>query len=419
MAGLELREVPAGEALNFARVVELAFGNVVTDEEAEATAAEVFDPEWAIGVYDAGQLVATASATPLELTLPAEPGQSFPVASVLGVTAVTVLPTHRRRGLLNRMMAHQLGQFREHEVPLALLTASESVIYGRYGYGLATSYQSVGIATKRSAFVQSPAADEGGGVGRLKLVGAAEAADVLPALHDRARKLRPGEVSRSKEVWEQTFRDPDRYRHGGGARTYVVHEGADGRADGYASYRYHWKWRDGLAANSVAIEDLYATSADVEAALWRFVLDIDLVEDVTAGMRPLDDPLRWRLADPRRLRTTGINDCLWARLIDLPAALAARGYCAETELVLEVEGSPAERYRLATTATGGSCRPAKKNERTDLVLGHGQLGAIFLGGCRPSLLAAAGLVGERRRGALARADAAFTSPLVPFSGTRF
>ena len=419
MSGLELREVPASEALNFARVAEMAFGNVATDEEAEATAAEIFDPEWAFGVYDAGQLVATSGAIPLELTLPAGPGQRLPVTPVLGVTAVTVLPTHRRRGLLNRMMAHQLSQFRQREVALAVLTASESVIYGRYGYGLASSYQSINIATKRSAFVPLPAGDKHRGAGRLKLVGAAEATKTLPGLHDRARKLRPGEVSRSKEVWEQTFRDPPRYRHGGGARTYVVHEGADGRADGYATYRYHWKWRDGLAANTISIEDLYSTCADVEADLWRFVLDVDLVEDVTAGMRPLDEPLRWRLADPRRLRTTSINDSLWARLIDIPAGLAARGYGAETELVLEVEGTSPERYVLATAATGGTCRPAKKNEKGDLALGRSQLGAIFLGGCRPSLLAAAGRVEERRRGALARADAAFTTQLVPFCGTRF
>jgi predicted acetyltransferase len=419
MARLELRKVPPSEALNFARVAELAFGNIATDEEAEATAAEIFDPEWAIGVYDAGQLVATTSAIPLELTLPAAPGQPFRVAAVPGVTAATVLPTHRRRGLLSRMMARQLDRFRERAVPLAILTASESVIYGRYGYGLASSSQSISIATKRSAFVAKPDGNEQVGAGRLRLVGAAEAANILPAVHDQARKLRPGEVSRSKEVWEGTFRDPQRHRGGGGARTYVVHENADGGADGYASYRYHWKWHDGLPASSISIEDIYSTSPDVDAALWRFALDIDLVEEVTAGMRPLDDVLRWRLADPRRLRTTSINDSLWARLVDIPAALASRGYGTETELVLEVDGQSIERYMLATGANGGSCRPAKDSEKTDLALGLSQLGAIFLGGCRPSLLAAAGRVEEHRPGALARADAAFASPLTPFCGTRF
>ena len=159
----------------------------------------------------------------------------------------------------------------------------------------------------------------------MKLLSATEAAKILPALHDRARKFRPGDVSRSKETWDDTFRDPRRHRHGGGGRIYVVHMGPDGDADGYATYRYQWKWQDGLPANSLSVEDIYSTSPEVDAGLWRFLLDIDLVEEVTAGARPLDEPLRWRLADPRRLRTTSINDALWARLVDIPAALSLAG----------------------------------------------------------------------------------------------
>ncbi len=419
MAGLELRQVPASDALTLGRVAALGFGSVATDQEAEETAAELFDPDWAIGVYDDGELVATASASILELTLPAGTGPPFPVLAVPGVMGVTVLPTHRRGGLLNQMMAFQLDQFREREVPLAILTASESIIYGRYGYGVATSFQSLSIATKRSAFVRPPGSDERGRDGRMRLVTAAEAANILPALHEQARRLRPGEINRSKETWAARFRDPDQNRHGAVAQTYIVHEGADGAADGYATYRYRHNWSEGLPAHTISVEDIYATSPSVDAGLWRFVLDVDLVEEVTAPMRPLDEPLRWRLAEPRRLRTTSISDCLWARLVDIPTALAARGYSAETELVLQVEGPSTERFLLATAATGATCRRAGGGERTDLVLGVSQLGAILLGGCPPALLAAAGLVEEARPGALARADAAFRSPLLPFCGTRF
>lgn len=426
MAELDLRALPASEALAFSRTLELAFGNVATDEDAQAIADGIFDPEWTIGVYDDAQLVATATAVNLELTLPAGPGQPFPVLAVPGVSGVGVLPTHRRRGLLTRMMAHQLCQFREREVPFAILTASESRIYGRYGYGLATSSQSISIASKRSDFVRSANIHTGKTnndidaprAGRLRLVDAAEAATILPAVHQEARRLRPGEVSRPKEFWDELFRDPERHRHGGSARTYAVHEDPEGVVDGYVSYRYHFNWADGLPANKISVEDIYATSPTVEAALWRLVLDVDLVEEVTARRRPLDDPLRWLLAEPRRLRTTGINDFLWARMVDIPAALAARGYGAETELVLEVVGPWTERFTLATSPTGATCSRAN-GEKTDLVLGISQLGAIFLGGCPPSLLARAGLVDEVRPGALARADAAFASPLLPFCGTSF
>jgi predicted acetyltransferase len=418
MGGLELRSVPEAEAMELARVVGLAFGNVVTDVEAEETIRECFDPDWAIGAYDAGRLVATASAVSLELTLPAGAGHAFPVLAVPGVTVVTVLPTHRRRGLLNQMMAHQLSQFRDREVPVSVLTASESAIYGRYGYGLASSYQTVAVSSKRSGFLGAPGGD-GPGTGQLRLVDVAEAARVLPGVHGRARRLRPGEVSRSEACWANILADRERQRDGGGARLYVVHEGADGGADGYASYRYHWKWDGGLPAHRVAVEDMYSTSPEVHAALWRFLLDVDLVEEVVVGHVPLDEPLRWRLADPRQVRTTTISDFLWARLADVPAALGARGYGAETELVLEVPGSSTERYLLATSPAAGSCRRARDSEGTDLVLGLRELGAIYLGGCRPSVLAAAGQVRESRAGALGRADAAFASPLAPFCGTHF
>ncbi|MGH9104232.1 MAG: GNAT family N-acetyltransferase [Acidimicrobiales bacterium] len=418
MAGIELRRVPEQEALAFARVAELAFGEVATDEVARETVDECYDPGWAIGVYDGGELVATTSAVGLELTLPAGPGPAFPLVAVPGVTAVSVLPTHRRRGLLSRMMAYQLETFREREVPLAILTASESAIYGRYGYGLASSYQSLAIATKRSGFLGTTWQDDSG-PGQLRLVDAADAGKLLPDAHDRARRLRPGEITRSQDHWARILADPERHRHGGGARMYVVHYGEGGEVDGYASYRYQRKWEAGLPGHTVAVEDIYSVSPVAHAALWRFLLDIDLVEEVTVGKRPIDEPLRWWLADPRRLRTTSFCDFLWARLVDVPRALASRGYGTETELVLELTGPATERYWLATSSSAGSCRRARAGESADVVLGLGELGAIYLGGCRPSALAGAGRVREARPGALVRADGAFASPLAPFCGTGF
>lgn len=417
MAELELRSVPPSDALAFARTAEMTFANIATDEETKETKAEIYDPDWAIGVYDGSGLVATTSATSMELTLPAGAGQPFPVLEVIGVTGVGVLPTHRRRGLLNRMMAHQLGQLRERGVPLAILTASEAGIYGRYGYGLACSFQELTIATKRSQFLDGVGLPLTQG-GRLRLLSAADAADVVPGVHQQVRRRRPGEIDRSKTRWELLLRDPERHRGGGGPRFYVLYEGPHGVPDGYASYRYKWNWEGGLPHHSVSVGDLYMTSTEVGTALWRYLLDLDLVGEVTAR-RPLDDPLRWCLADPRQLRTTRVSDMMWVRLVDIPVALAARGYGAETDLVLEVEGDPTGRYALATSPEAGDCRRARSRDKTDLSLGVAELGAIYLGGCRPSVLAAAGRIRELRHGALARADAAFASPLVPFCGTSF
>ncbi len=401
--------------------MELCFGNVATEQDVAAIVAEDFEQDWAIGVHDGGDLVATACATPLELTLPAGPGRPFPVLGVAGVTCVGVLPTHRRRGLLRQMMAYQLAQFREREIPVAILTASESVIYGRFGYGLASSHQSLEIATRRSAFRELPYLALPG-EGRVHIVGKDEAAKVLPSLHAEARVLRPGEIDRAEARWTGILDDPERHRHGTSARMYVVHEDATGKPDGYASYRFQYQ-ADGPSRGHrvVVVEDIYSLVAAVQARLWRYLLDLDLVEELRTGARPVDEALRWMLADPRQLRTTGLGDMLWAKLVDIPAALSARGYATSTELVLELRGAGERlgRYRLETGPGAADCRRAKAGEKTDLVLGLGDLAAVYLGGCRPSVLAAAGRVQEARPGALARADAAFTGPLAPFCGTHF
>jgi predicted acetyltransferase len=319
------------------------------------------------------------------------------------------------------MMAYQLVQFREREVPVAVLTASESVIYGRFGYGLASSHLSLEIATKRSGFRELPYLASPGG-GRLRAVGRDQAAKILPSVHAEARLLRPGEIDRSGARWAGLLDDPEANRNGASARMFVVHEDATGKPDGYASYRFQDQpdgaWR---SHRVVVVEDVYSLAPSLQAQLWRYLLDLDLIEELRCAARPVDDPLRWMLADPRQLRVTGAGDMLWARLVDVPAALSARGYATATQLVLEVGGTggPPERYRLETGPEAADCRRAKAGEPTDLVLGLGDLASIYLGGCRPSVLAQAGRAQEARPGALARADAAFASRLAPFCGTHF
>lgn len=415
--GLELRTVPSSDAADFIRSVDTAFGHV-PEEEDVAQWLPFFDPEFAIAVYDGDGIVATASANRFELTLPAAPGTANSTVAVPGVTAVGVLPTHRRRGLLTKLMARQLADFRRAGFPVAILNASESLIYGRFGYGLAQSYQSVVIERRAAAFRDSVRAP-----GRLRLLDPTEASKLMPAVHDHVRRTRPGEITRPPEWWGKFFRDREKDRAGAGARTYVVHESAAGECDGYAAYRQVTSWPDGLASNSILVEDLSAVSTPVHHVLWRYLLDLDLSAEISARARPLDEPLRWMLADPRRLRTTRVSDHLWLRIIDVPAALGAREYGADELLVLEVTGAgrggTASRFTLETDAGGGACRRSRRNEAPQLSLSMADLGAIYLGGVAPSVLAAAGRVHELEPGAVARADTMFASPVPPFCSTDF
>lgn len=203
---------------------------------------------------------------------------------------------------------------------------------------------------------------------------------------------------------------------------FVVHEDGAGRADGYATYRVKDNWdAGGLPRSTLVVREVCGLSADIEAALWRHLSDIDLTERIECWNRPLDDPLRWRLAEPRRLRTTAIADWLWLRVLDVPGALEARAYEGEGELVLEVvdrfRPGAGGRFRLEAGPDGAACKPT--DEAPEVTLGAAELGAVYLGGVAPSLLAEAGRVQEHTRGALASADALFTTRRLPHANTGF
>lgn len=410
---LELRPATEEEFEAYLRVDRVAFAQVHHEADAHAAAdarAQVGPLERTLAVFDRGRIVATAAAPPLELTLP-----GLTTTTVAAVTYVAVLPTHRRRGLLRLMMGHLLEDARARGEVVALLLASESVIYGRFGYGLASSHLTVEIERRHGTLLA------GEGRGRVELVDAEAAAKVLPVVHDRARRRQPGDLGRSREWWEGALRDPESRREGASPRFYAVHESEAGEADGYASYRVKPHWEHGSPRGRVLAQEVVALSPEAEAALWRFLLSIDLTEVVEAENRPAEDPLRWMLADPRRLRVTTASDFLWARLLDVGGALAARRYGVPGRLVLDVAGgfvAPAGgRYAVEGGPDGAECRPTR--EEPDLALGLTELGALYLGGVRASTLAASGRVQERRAGALSRADAMFASGPAPFCRTGF
>ena len=413
---LEVRTVDRADVDAFTRTELLAFG-MVADADALARCAESFQPDFALAVYDQNQIVATASAYPLELTLPAGPGRPCPVVAVPGVTAVGVAPTHRRRGLLTTMMDHQLADLRARGYQVSILLSSESIIYGRFGYGWATSYQSVVIESDRDTF--RPDAPSGG---RIRMVEGDEAAKLLPEIHDRVRRCRPGEVNREGRWWTRHLKDRGNEHPGYEGRFYAIHESGSGEADGWVSYRFqenHWDLDEN---RNVVINDLVASDPAALAVLWRFALDLDLVNDVSAPLRPVDEALRWMLADPRRLRTTQVADHLWVRILDVAGALSSRGYGASERLVLDVSSpdpTAAGRFVLETGPDAATCRVARHEEPADLILGLADLGTIYLGGLAPSVLAAAGRLGELRAGALAAADRAFSSPVAPFCSRGF
>ena len=418
---VNLRRLRRGEETAFVKSVRIPFldphsGRPEDDLADQPRAARIeTDRMWV--VEDRGQFVGNGGVRTMDLTVPPPPGQPCPVIRMGGVTAIGIHPTHRRRGLLTQMMEELLADCRRQGEPVAGLIASESVIYGRFGFGLATMSAEYEVDSARSAFrpAARPADQE------IRLVDHAEAAKVLPGLFDAGRTCRAGEPNRTPEFWEEVLADLPEHRHGASALSFAVCD------HGYASYRAGQD-ADVLRGQRVAIavEEIRASSADAEAALWRFVLDLDLIGSVTFRRRPVDEPVRWRLADPRQLRTVAIDDRLYLRVLDVPATLCSRGYGTEGRITLELlpadvggEDPAVGTWVLEAGPQGAECRRAREGERPDLRMNVTTLGSIYLGGFAASTLASAGLVEELTPSSLGTADRLFAATPAPLTVTGF
>ena len=406
----EIRALVPGELDEFVAAVEASFGHHSGEEEVD-DARLLAEPGRCFGAFVDGRLVGGTATLSLQLTLP---GGAAVAAG--GVTDAGVLPTHRRRGLFRELTARQLQDVAARGEVVSLLTASEGTIYGRFGYGVASVSTAVEVVRGSTAFAAPVVVP-----GEMRLLGPEECSLLLPEIFDRYRRGQPGEVSRSEAYWEVLLRDREKGRDGASARFVAAHEAPDGDVDGYVAYRVRGDWPGNIPDFALDVDEVVAASPPVRAALWRYVLDVDLIGRVSAWNLPPDEPLGWLLADPRGMRVTGVTDMLWLRLVDVAAALAARRYRAAGRLVIEVEDAfyPATsgRYVLEGGPDGAEARAAGPGP--DLAVRVADLGAAFLGGVRFSTLARAGRVVEHTAGTVAQADAMFASDPLPHCLTDF
>ena len=408
----DVRPIAPEEAGAFYRADAGAFGyGRVTDAMVE-TWRPGLELDRTLAAFDGDLLVGTAGAFSFELTLPGP--TAVPVAAV---SFVSVQPTHRRQGLLTALMTLQLQDVHERGEPLAVLTASEGAIYGRFGYGVATMSAEHTLERARAALRP----DCPRGPGTVRLVDEAEALKVMPAVHDRWRRSQTGEVSRTAGFWEVAVReDPLEEQKGSWFR--AVHDGPTG-PDAYAVYRVEPGWRHEQADSRLTVDELCAVNAAAQAAMFSFLCGVDLVTGIRFENRPLDDPLRWILADPRQLASVRVRDWMWARPVDAAAALSARRYRVADRLTLELSDDlcpwNAGRWVVEGGPDGASARAAGAGEEGDLALGPSELGSVLLGGVAPSALAAAGRIHELRPGALGRADTFLGADRPPWTMTAF
>lgn len=354
-----------------------------------------FEIDRALGVFDKGEIVATIHVFSLDMRVP---GNVLPMA---GVSHVCVQATHRRRGIMTAMMKRVFQDIRDRGEPISGLGASESVIYGRFGYGIGTHRENWTIAREHTAF-HPPIESKG----QTKYVETSEMRSVFPEVFERTGADRPGWVRRPDYVWDRIASDFDFRRDGCSANYYVVYE-EDNNADGYVIYR--------TIGDTLKVEGLMATSRNAYTSLWQFCFGVDLKSTIIAENRPVDDPLMWMLADPRRLQRS-VEDAKWLRLMNVPKALSSRCYSQSGSLVIELhdtfcpwnEGC----YELAGGPDGAECRRSSKSP--ELVMTASDLAATYLGGVTFSTLARAGCIDACVPEALGRADAMFSYHLKPW-----
>ncbi|MEU0196977.1 MULTISPECIES: GNAT family N-acetyltransferase [unclassified Streptomyces] len=381
------------------------FGGVPEAAEERELWNSLTEFDRSLGVWDGDACVGTAGAFSFRVTVPG--GASVPAA---GVTMVSVAATHRRRGILTSMMRRQLDDVRALGEPLAVLTASEPAIYGRFGYGAATFQLNAEIDTSRVRLSVPPGTDDV----RVRYAVPADVLDACEAVCARLVPERPGMLARLPG-WERLgLLDPESAREGASPLQCVVAE-RDGETVGYARYRVKPSWETPGPNGSVILRDSAALDPAADAALWRFLFDIDLTSTLVVRGRPLDDAWQYLVSDPRRCRPW-VRDSLYVRPVEVGAALEARTYQTPVDVVFEVEDAfcpwNAGRWRLSGDAKGASCE--RTSDAADLALSVRELGAAYLGGVSLAALAAAGRVRELRRGALAEASTAFGSVVAPW-----
>jgi predicted acetyltransferase len=366
----------------------------------------------AIGAFEDGTIVGTFRSFATRLTLPG--GGRIPVNAV---SAVTVRPTHRRQGILTRMISDDTRRAAARGDAASILIAAEWPIYGRFGYGPAT-WQAKWTLRTRAATVKT------GPIGRVEVVDRLAARQVIPAIYDAYAAGQPGEIERIDRRWDGDLGiedAPGRPRWNGQV---AIHRDDAGTPDGYVRFHGEEHWDDMVPDHRLIIDELHGATLAAEIDLWRHLAQMDLTASIEGEVRREHEPIKWHLSDPRAARVTGVADFLWVRVLDVPRVLAERTYERDGALVLEVTdqvegaaGPAAGRYRLEVTGGAATCEPTTASP--DLTIDVRHLSAAVLGGTRVMDTTRGGGAVEHRAGALANADRLFRTIEEPWCTTWF
>jgi predicted acetyltransferase len=407
---VEVRRIRDDELPAFIDTLTTGFMERVDADKVAAEMRPLWDLERTWAAFDDGRMCGTFRSWSTELTVPG--GEHLPAAAV---TTVTVLPTHRRRGILRAMVAAEHAAMRERGEAIGLLYASEYPIYTRFGYGPGVRDATWSLDTRSTAF-------HGEATGQLELVKPdPDAIAAMKGVFDAWRARQVGEIRRRDFGWEFDLGLRESVWGPTWKGFVVVHRDASGTVDGYARYHVDEKWEQRQPRNGVIVDDLHALTDDAYSSVWRYLTDIDWAATIKAERRSPAERLPWLLTNARAAEVSNVGDGLWVRLFDVRRALEARTYRHEASLVLEVVDQEAAggrtRVQLDAGPAGATC--GETDRPADLTLDISALSSAYLGGVPlPQAVAAAG-VDEHRAGALAEADGLLRTLDEPWCSTFF
>jgi predicted acetyltransferase len=411
VSDVEVRSITDDEIGAYLRCLGTGFlfGNDVNDEQLDFARFYMNDLTRRFGAFVDGSLCGTTGSFGTSLTVPG--GQTAPMAAV---TQVTVLPTHRRQGLLREMMQTQLADAVARGETIAMLIAAEWPIYGRFGYGMAVEAAGTVIDAGAAEFLDPTMR------GSVEVVDLATLRDLAPEPFDRHRLMTPGAITRESVAWD--LRLDVRSRPGDTppkSRFRVVHRDERGVVDGYAVYDAGDEWVHNQPQMKVNVQELIAVTHDAFADLVRFLCAIDWVTGVRLNVRAIDEDVRPLFVNGRVARQVDRSDNMWVRLLDVPAALATRRYDVPISIVLDVDDDTlgGGRFRLEGDAESATCAPT--DDAADVALGVDVVGAMYLGGSPVAPYVTAGRVTELTTGALARLDRSMRGVRAPWATTGF
>lgn len=362
----ELRPITDEEVAPFRTAMSIGFGHDYIPEGDERFLS-LMPLERTVAAFDGAELVGTLGDFPLQLTVPG--GQQVAMA---GTTMVTVQATHTRRGILRSMIRRHLDDAVDRGESIAGLWASEPGIYGRFGFGLASESHVVKIDTRH---LKAPRWAQELDVAMLP---SAQILEVVAPYWKVIAAVRSGFIDRNEARWQDIVNDPKPNREGASeSRHIVVRRGAT--VVGYMEYRQRGKWDDFVANGSVSISTLVASDLDAHLALWAYALDVDLFPNVEFWNGAIDDPLAYEVNNARAVRRT-IGDALYVRVLDVEAALTARTYEHDGQIVFAIDddmGYSSGTYRL--TVIDGAATVETTTATAEVSLGCRELGALYLG----------------------------------------